>query len=137
MRVLVDTSVWIDFVNGHPSPEADALARYLDSDADLATCGVIMAEFFQGLRRPDSVARLLPYFNSMVYLRPREPASYLAAADLFRGLRRQGVTIRSTIDCLILQLAEEHSAFVLAKDRDIQHILDSGLTRVTAAPLIG
>ena len=65
MRVLVDTSVWIDFVNGHPSPEADALAALLRDECDVLTCGVVAAEFLQGIRDLDSRVTLERHFRDM------------------------------------------------------------------------
>jgi len=136
MKVLVDTSVWADFFNDHDSAEARALAAYIAADADIATCGVVVAEFFQGLRRPRSAESLRPYFEAMLYLEPSEPDTYFAAADLFRSLRRRGITVRSMVDCLIARIAEENGASVLARDRDLHLILDSGCCETTAAPLI-
>jgi predicted nucleic acid-binding protein len=135
VKVLVDTSVWADFFNEHASPEAAALAKYLESEAEIATCGVVLAEFFQGLRSA-SIATLEPYFRDMELLVPSEPDSYFAAASLFRQLRHRGITVRSMVDCLIVQLAAEHDALLLAKDRDMALILDSGLSRASAAPLV-
>jgi predicted nucleic acid-binding protein len=136
MKILVDTSAWVDFFNGHASSEADALATYIEDREDLVTCGVVLAELFQGLRRRDALTSLEKYFREMPCLRPREPDTYFAAAALFRALRKKGVTVRSTIDCLVARLAEEHGALVLAKDRDIAHILASGLCAARAAPLV-
>ena len=135
MRVLVDTSVWVDFVNGHPSPEAQALEQLVRDEADILTCGVVVAEFLQGIRERDSLAQLKRHFRDMEWLTPGEPETYLAAAALYRSLRAQGVTIRSTIDCLIARLAEEGQALLLSKDRDLHHILDSGLSRARPFPL--
>ncbi len=134
MNVLVDTSVWVDFFNGYASAEAQRLARLIEDEDDIATCGVVVAEFLQGLRNQDDVASLESHFRDMRWLEPAGPETYVAAAALFRGLRRQGVTIRSTIDCLIARLAEEHEAFVLAKDRDLRLILESGLCVARAVP---
>jgi predicted nucleic acid-binding protein len=125
--ILVDTSAWIDFFNGQGSPEAELLARFIEKGDDVVTCGVVLAEFFQGLRKPASVRRLEVYFLEMRCLAPHEPATYLAAAALFRNLRAKGFTIRSTIDCLVATIAAEHGARVLSKDRDIRTILQSGL----------
>lgn len=136
MRVLVDTSVWADFFNRHDSEEATTLAALLDEEHEIATCGVVLAEFFQGLRDQRSASRLERYFLDMTYLAPREPDTYLEAANLHRDLRRRGVTVRSTIDCLIVRLAAEHGVHLLARDRDMALILGSGLTPVEAAPLL-
>ncbi len=51
MRVLADTSAWIDFLNGHPSPASRALADLISGEDELCTCGVIVAELFQGFHR--------------------------------------------------------------------------------------
>jgi predicted nucleic acid-binding protein len=41
----------------------------------------------------------------MEWLTPKEPDTYIEAADLFRRLRARGLTIRSTSDCVIASLA--------------------------------
>jgi hypothetical protein len=98
------------------------------------TCGVVIAEVFQGIRRPSTLPALERQFRDMDCLSPREPDSYLAAARLYRELRALGVTVRSTIDCLIITLAEEHGALVLSSGRDLERILDSGKTKARAVP---
>ena len=60
---------------------------------------------------------------------------YVRAADLYRALRRRGKTIRSTIDCVIAVLAEEHGCAVLARDRDMEMIHASGLLTVGRWPV--
>jgi predicted nucleic acid-binding protein len=128
MRVLIDTSVWVDFFNRHPSREAEVLTRLIEDEVDLVTCGVVIAEFLQGIRRKESLPELEEHFRDMDCLAPREPDTYFAAAQLYRELRAKGLTVRSTIDCLIVRLAEENGALVLAKDHDMVQILGSGLT---------
>jgi predicted nucleic acid-binding protein len=134
--VLVDTSAWVDFVNGHPSPEADALERLLREEAEVLTCGVVAAEFLQGIRDPASLEVLERHFRDMEWLSPMEPDTYLAAASLYRRLRSRGITIRSTIDCLIAQLADENDVLLLSKDRDLRLILESDLLAVRALPVV-
>lgn len=135
MRVLVDTSAWIDFFNGFPSPEAEAVAQLIRDEADLVTCGVIAAEFLQGIRQSKTLQTLERHFCDMDWLAPDEPGTYLAAAKLFRELRSRGITIRSTVDCLIAQLSAEAGVLLLAKDRDLRLIVDSELIDVRALPL--
>jgi len=48
--------------------------------------------------------------------------TYEAAADLYRRCRAAGVTVRSTIDYLIAQLAMEYNATLLHRDRDYERI---------------
>jgi hypothetical protein len=134
LRVLVDTSVWVDFLSGHESPEQLALSRLLEGDDEVCTCGVVVAEVFQGLRRDRGRNRLEELFRELVFLEADGIASYLEAAELYRDLRSKGVTVRSTIDCLIGVLAARHSCVVLARDRDLMRILASGLVATRALP---
>ncbi len=135
MRVLVDTSAWADFFNGHPSPQAQALADLIREEADVLTCGLVVAEVLQGIRRSATLRRIREHFLEMEWLTPREPETYLNAADLYRRLRRRGVTIRSMIDCTLAVLAVEHDVLVLSKDRDLMRIAESGLVRLRTYPL--
>jgi predicted nucleic acid-binding protein len=135
MRVLVDTSAWVDFLNGHPSPAKAALADLLAGDHDLCTCGVIVSEVFQGLRRDKGRAELGERFRDLVFLEPAGIDLYFRAAELYRALRQKGKTIRSTIDCLIAVLAEENGCSVLARDNDMDVIFESGLLRARLWPV--
>ena len=63
LKVLVDSSVWIDFFNGNISPQRNALAELFDSPHEICTCGVVVSEVFQGLRRmpdPPAAGRVVP-----------------------------------------------------------------------------
>ncbi|MEZ4266337.1 MAG: PIN domain nuclease [Myxococcota bacterium] len=125
MRVLVDTSVWVDFFNGYPSQEAETLASLLRDEEDIVTCGLVAAELLQGFRDESNVRRVRRHLLDMDWLSPTEPGTYFAAAELYRALRQTGVTIRSTVDCIITCLAAEQGCQVLARDRDFDGILAS------------
>ena len=135
MRVLVDTSVWVDFFNGSPSPEADTLARLIREEADVLTCGLIAAEVLQGIKRDKARKEIEHHFLEMEWLTPSEPDTYLKASTLYRRLRARGFTIRSTIDCVIARLAAEHDTLLLSKDRDLHAIVESKLAGVRAFPV--
>jgi predicted nucleic acid-binding protein len=129
VRVLVDTSAWADFLNGFPSPEAGALAELLRGDDDVCTCGIVVAEVFQGLRRAEGRDAIRRSFEDLVFLEPSGIHLYLRAAELYRGLRQKGKTVRSTVDCVVAAIAEEGGCALLARDRDMDAILDSGLLK--------
>ena len=134
MRVLVDTSVWADFLNGFPSPAADALAQFLQGDDDVCTCGIVVAEVFQGLRRDRGRDTIQRSFEDLTYVEPPGIHLYLRAAELHRALRERGRTVRSTVDCIIAAIAEEGGCALLARDRDMDAIIDSGLLKTTRWP---
>jgi len=129
LKVLVDTSVWVDFFNGYPSPEEKALSRLIAGNDEIFTCGVVVAEVFQGLRRDRGRAEIVRLFRELVFVEPSGIEAYLRAADVYQSLRRRGVTVRSTIDCLIAVVAEENECDVLSRDRDLQAVLASGLLK--------
>jgi predicted nucleic acid-binding protein len=137
LKVLVDTSAWVDFLNGFPSPERRAVADLIPSDHEICTCGVVVAEVFQGLRRDAGRSQLSALFRDLVFLEPAGIDFYYRAAELFRALRRRGKTIRSTIDCMIALLAEDHGCAVLARDRDMDLILASGILTIDRWPVEG
>ncbi len=129
MKVLVDTSAWVDFLNGYASAEGAAVAEFLAGEDDVCTCGVIVSEVFQGLRKSAAYEEIASLFREMTFLEPSGIAAYFRAADLYRTLRRRGITVRSTIDCLIAIVAEDNGCQVLARDRDMTTILSSGLLK--------
>jgi predicted nucleic acid-binding protein len=134
VRVLVDTSAWVDFLNDFPSPAADALAELLQGDDDVCTCGIVVAEVFQGLRRDSGRNTIRRSFEDMTFLEPPSIHLYFRAAELYRSLREKGKTVRSTIDCVIAAIAEDSGCDLLARDRDMDAILDSGLLRAGRWP---
>lgn len=134
MRVLVDTSAWADFLNGHPSRESVALAELIAGDHDLCTCGIVVAEVFQGLRREKDRREIGARFTHLTFLEPSGIGVYFRAADIYRSLRQKGRTVRSTVDCLIAAIAEENDCRVLARDRDLQLILGSGVVTASLWP---
>jgi predicted nucleic acid-binding protein len=134
VRVLVDTSAWVDFLNGFSSPAADAVADLLQGDEEICTCGIVVAEVFQGLRRDRERRAIQRSFEDLLFLEPSGIAVYLRAAALYRSLRKQGVTVRSTVDCIIAAVAEDADCALVARDRDMDAILDSGLLKAARWP---
>jgi predicted nucleic acid-binding protein len=117
----------VDFLNGFPSPAADTLAGLLRGDEEVCTCGIVVAEAFQGLRRDQGRDTIRRSFEAMTFLEPPGIALYLRAAELYRGLRERGKTVPSTVDCIPAAIAEDGGCDLLARDRDMDAILDSGL----------
>jgi hypothetical protein len=134
VRVLVDTSAWVDFLNGFPSAAADSLDELLRGEDDVCTCGIVVAEVFQGLRRNRGREVLRRSFEDMIFLEPPDTRLYFRAAELFRSLRERGTTVRSTVDCIIATIAEDGGCALLARDRDMDAILDSGLLKTRRWP---
>ena len=112
---LVDTSVWVEVFRRRQPLDLEAIT---DVD-DIVTCLPVVQEVLQGFadERAFRVAReamlALPIVES-----PLRPETILDAVSLYRGARRQGITVRSSVDCLIAACALRHDLEVLHRDRD-------------------
>jgi len=121
--LLVDTSVWIDYIRGHATPAVSALDRMLAQALPVALTEWIYLELLQGARSAAAFAKLRHYFTGYAILRPTQGLdSFAAAADLYRRCREHGITPRSTGDCLIALIAIEHQVPLLHSDRDFEQI---------------
>lgn len=118
MDLLVDSSVWIDYFNGGPTPEADLLDRSLGRRS-IVVGDLILAEVLQGFGREADyrAARESLLRFPIVELAGKEIA--LASAGNYRKLREQGVTVRKTIDCLIASACLYLGLALLHADRDL------------------
>lgn len=117
--ILVDTSVWIDYLRGSKTWAIRTLDQVMLDEMPFAITGVIYQEILQGADSDKSYSRLAEYFGTQRFLHPIDPVeSHALAAEIYRRCRRAGVTIRSTLDCLIAQIAIEHGAGLLHDDRD-------------------
>jgi len=134
VRVLVDSSVWVDFFNDYPSRSAGEVQRLLRSEHELCVLGVVALEVAQGLKHERRRRRVLDLLRQLTLLDPDGIDTYLRAAELHRELQARGVTIRSSIDCLVVAAAEAHGCRLLFRDRDLERIVGSGLAAVLRWP---
>ena len=49
-------------------------------------------------------------------------STFIKSAEIFRSLRKQGITIRKPVDCLIAAVSIENNVPLLHNDRDFDHI---------------
>jgi predicted nucleic acid-binding protein len=115
--VLVDTTVWIDFFRGRATPEVGTLERLLEQGEGICTCGVVLTEVLQGIRTDADYRKTRARFDAFLFL-PMNRRIFLKAADMYRSLRRRGVTIRKSVDCMIAAVSIEHGVALLHNDRD-------------------
>ena len=121
--LLVDTLVWIDFLAGRKTKTVDYFREQLEARETFALTELIYLEVLQGVRAPDKAKKIAAYLREQLVLAPRpELQTYDAAANLYRRCRAAGITVRSTIGCLIAKMAVEYGATLLHNDRDYEHI---------------
>ena len=115
--ILVDTSVWIDFFNGKTTRETDLLDDILASELVL-TGDIILTEVLQGFRSDRDFRRAHAALGELEYRSMLGPDIAVKSAQNFRALRRQGVTVRKTIDMIIATFCIENDLRLLHRDRD-------------------
>ncbi|MER0203375.1 MAG: PIN domain nuclease [Nitrosomonas sp.] len=115
--VLIDTSVWGDFFNGKISDQTEKLDHYLSSTV-IIVGDLILAEVLQGFRNDKDyqIAKSLLTELELVQLCNSDLA--IKSAQNYRTLRKQGITIRKTIDCLIATYCIETKTPLIFSDRD-------------------
>jgi predicted nucleic acid-binding protein len=123
--ILVDSSVWIDYFRGTPTPQADKLDTLLGAEP-LLTGDLILVEVLQGFGSEAD-------FNEARKLLSSLPVVELCGAELaihavrnFRKLRALGVNVRKTVDTVIATRCIESGLTLLYGDRDfdpfVQHL---------------
>ncbi len=115
--LIVDSSVWIDFFRGVPTPQVVQLRGLLGAEP-VGSGDLIIAEVLQGFR--DQLAfqiardallscEIFPMVGERIALR---------SAENYRALRARGVTVGRTIDCLIATFVIENGHLLLHSDAD-------------------
>jgi hypothetical protein len=121
--LLIDSSVWIDFLRGSPTPAREGLRSLLQTRcADVATTEPIILE----LLAPNghALAQLEALTNGLPLLTVDARLDYRSAAALYRTARRTGRTVRRLINCLIAAVALRTEATVVRKDADYDALAD-------------
>ena len=121
MMVLVDTTVWIDFFAARSSDHVVALENLIINREDICICGIVLTEVLQGIRKDSEFKKTRDLFDNLLFL-PMPYPIFLKAAEIFRGLRRKGITIRKSVDCMIASVAIENDIPFLHKDKDFEAI---------------
>ena len=132
--LLVDTSAWIEVFR---RPNRITLDEIVDDRDLVVTCLPVIQEVLQGFQddRAFEIGRSAMYAFPCVES-PLTSGVFDRAVDIYRRARRAGVTVRSSVDCLIAACATRHALTVVHCDRDygnlaqvvsLEHIDISGM----------
>lgn len=126
--ILTDSSVWVDYFNGTKSRETDFLDVTLGSEP-VAIGDLILTEVLQGFRGDTDYNLAKTLLLGLTVFDLLGPELAIKAADNYRALRRRGITIRKTADCIIATFCIERRLPLLYADRDFDPFVRSlGLT---------
>lgn len=120
--ILVDTSVWVDFLKGENSPQRRMLHQLIEDEEDICITEIILTEILQGIKEDRDFELMRDYLLEFPIHKPKGAETYLAAAQIYRKCRKKGKTIRKTVDCIIAALCVENELTLLHKDTDFDLI---------------
>ena len=118
--LLIDTSIWIGVFRDRTGQVRQKLETLIDNREVLLT-RFTQLELLQGSLNEKEWTLLSTYLETQDYIEP-ENDSWQAAARIYYDLRRQGLTVRSPIDCCIAQAALENNLLLIHNDRDFETI---------------
>jgi len=121
MMIIVDTTVWIDFFAERSLPHVAALETIIKRRENICICGIILTEVLQGIRQDTEFRKTRDLFNTLILL-PMPYTVFLRSAEIYRKLRKKGITIRKPLDCIIASVAIENDIPLLHNDKDFQPI---------------
>jgi predicted nucleic acid-binding protein len=114
---IVDSSVWIHYFNGVVTTQTNLLHAALGQRA-IGLGDVILCEVLQGYRHQKDFEAARDVLLRFPIHTIGGVQIALKSADNFRFLRRKGITVRKTIDCLIATFVMENGFSLLHDDRD-------------------
>jgi predicted nucleic acid-binding protein len=121
--VLIDTSVLIDYLKGVSNQFSDKVDNIINNNINFGINYFIYQEILQGARNESEFLKLKSTLSELrFYYLQNEKYSYESAAQIYFDCRRNGITIRSTIDLLIVQTAIENRLLLLHNDNDFTNI---------------
>ena len=120
--VLIDTSVWIDFFNGLENPKTKLVKEYLEMEYIIFICPLILQEVLQGIRNDDDYLKVKNSMMNLEILIIDHLESAIGAAELYRTLRKKGITIKKSNVCIIAYYAIYFGIRLVHKDRDFDLI---------------
>ena len=121
--ILVDSSVWIDYFNGNHTPQTDLLDHCL-STIPIIIGDLILTEVLQGFRLDKDYQTAKTFLSHLQFHHIGGYEVALQSAQIYRSLRRKGVTVRKTIDVIIAGYCIVQGLTLLHDDRDFIPIAD-------------
>lgn len=118
--LLIDTSVWISVLRDRSGQVRQQLETLI-ANRQVQLTRFTQLELLQGSLNEQEWTLLSTYLETQDYIE-LTPSSWQEAARIYYDLRRQGLTVRSPIDCCIAQVALENNLLLLHNDRDFETI---------------
>lgn len=114
---IVETSVWVDILNARATDHTAWVRRNVRKTS-LALTELILSESLQGIRDDSVFQASRSFLANFPILDSATEDLAVASADHYRWLRKRGITIRKTIDCITATFCLAQGYDLLHNDRD-------------------
>ena len=126
-KILIDTSVWIEYFRNKSSPIAEEVDKIL-SDDEVYVPKIVMAELIQGAKSEREISIIEDFLDAFHIVDHKED-NWIKAGRLAYNLKKKGKSI-SLLDCYISTIAQEYGCKIFTLNRhfrEIQRIADISL----------
>ncbi len=122
---IVDTSVWVDFFNKKTNPQIKIVKQQFENYKEVSPfliLPIIWQEILQGIENDKHYQLVKEVLLGLEKLEVNSFKYAENAADLYRFLRKKGVTIRKANDCFIASVCIDFGYPLLHNDKDFDNI---------------
>ncbi|MBC8526861.1 MAG: PIN domain-containing protein [Candidatus Cloacimonetes bacterium] len=120
--VVVDTSVWVDYFKNKENSKTKLLEKILSSNKQIVLPGIIYVEILQGIKTDKKFNGAKEILDDFIFFPMDNKETYLKSIEIYRTCRKNGTTIRKTVDCLIASVVLENNFEFLHNDKDFDSI---------------
>ena len=121
--ILVDTSVFIGYFKKTEGVPYEKMDYIIDADIPYGICNYIYQELLQGSRNEQEFGLLKEYLDTLPFYDLKYgKRSFENAASMYIKCRKNGITIRSTLDLIIAETSIENDLYLLHDDIDFANI---------------
>jgi len=118
-RILIDTSVWIDYFKGRDNKFAERVNEVL-TFSDVYVPMVVIAELIQGSKSEMEIAVIEEFIGAFNIIDQTDD-TWLKAGRLSFSMKRKGITV-NIVDCYIAVIASENNCKIFSLDEHFKNI---------------
>jgi hypothetical protein len=126
MRVLVDTSVWIEFFKANSSVSNNLELLLIEDSVEI--CGVVLFELLQGIKSESEKLKIKDILLNLPYVEINKNM-WQKSAEISLNIKKKGYTIPFS-DILIGTLAIENNFSVFTLDKHFELIPELALYKI-------
>ena len=118
-RILIDTSVWINYFKDGDRKFAEKVDEVL-SFSDVYVPKVVLAELIQGAKSEREISVIEEFIGAFKIIDQTED-TWLKAGRLSFSMKKKGITV-NIVDCYIAVIANENNCMIFSLDEHFKSI---------------